>query len=275
MGDGGRDMYRIDFAENKSYYESNSAISEHEENRLTNTFTKEEKRKFINSCYTAGLFNLKEKYETSEIICDGGGWKLTVTYKSGEQFRSEGSNAGPALVFKQLRLPFYEIFEDKVFLLPNELKEPPNITVGVKGDLSPFPPEIIPRNPQTHPYATRADYSWNKGRFVSESKDYFTINENKDDTPLFFDNVEYTIHLISSSNYHYAWPFYKFVLKSYDYNEELTGEEILLEKTWFNKVTLPAEINKIYVYEMYYLNGDYVAYTFNTRSLGNIEDYKP
>lgn len=59
------------------------------------TFTDEQEKAFIDYCYSYGLFDLNEHYETNEIIADGGGWTLTLEYIDGTSKTSTGDNARP------------------------------------------------------------------------------------------------------------------------------------------------------------------------------------
>jgi hypothetical protein len=49
-------------------------------------------------------------------------------------------------------------------------------------------------------------------------------------------------------------------------NEELSNEKIVLSEKWFKQVEAELELNKIYVIELTFTDGDFVQYTFNTRS---------
>ncbi len=46
----------------------------------------------------------------------------------------------------------------------------------------------------------------------------------------------------------------------------MTGEKLVYEDGWFQQVNLDLELDKIYVFELQFKDGDYVKYTFNTKS---------
>ncbi len=260
MGDGGRDTYTVDFSENKVFEDRYNGIEDTTENSLINTFTDEEGKSFIDRCYTYGLFEIEERYETLDV-CDGGGWKFEILYENGEKFESEGFNAGPWDVFKNCAIAFYDVWRINIGgRLPLSFFNPPKLYMGVE--------DYIKNNT----LAVQADYSWNEGRFVSDSRDYYSINVNFG-SRVFFEDIDYDL-FFSTVNYDHPVSFTRFILKSYDYNEKMTGEKILISRGWFNRITIPMELDKIYVYELQFENGDYVRYTFNTKSAGLSGEYR-
>ncbi len=75
------------------------------------SFSEEEEKRFIDSCYSGGLFNLRKKYrriiELSEFGMD---WSVTITYTDGSVKRSWGYMRTPDITFALCRDAFYEMF---------------------------------------------------------------------------------------------------------------------------------------------------------------------
>ena len=75
---------------------SSAGYLKYDENEPTlevkKTFTDEEEKVFIDSCYSYGLFDLKDSYVNNHID-DGGGWNLTIDFEDGTDKVSTGSNA--------------------------------------------------------------------------------------------------------------------------------------------------------------------------------------
>ena len=71
--------------------------------------------------------------------------------------------------------------------------------------------------------------------------------------------------VLYTSNYGDYDRFKECVVVSYDFNEELSGEEVVIEKGWFKQIEFDLQTNKIYVVTLSFKNGDFVEYTFNTK----------
>lgn len=67
-------------------------------------------------CYSYGLFNLKERYETKGIIADGGGWELKIEYVDGTPKTSTGNNAAPTKVYINNNLSGHYILKSDIDL---------------------------------------------------------------------------------------------------------------------------------------------------------------
>ncbi|MCL2675042.1 MAG: hypothetical protein FWE84_00385 [Firmicutes bacterium] len=83
--------------------------------QVRGTFTEEKAAEFFENIKKHGIFELKKRYEPKELILDGGGWCLTITFDDGTAFTSSGSNCSPKQ-FKEIRKDFeiltgYELFE--------------------------------------------------------------------------------------------------------------------------------------------------------------------
>ncbi len=240
MYDVGRE-YRIDFTDNRVFKKEMREGSEYIEIKQ---FSEEDEKSFFNSCYTYGLFDIDEQYY--EEVLDGTNWSLTLKYANGEIKKSQGYGDSPSTVFDKCSVVFYDLCGERVLgNFPEYFRYPPsfnystNVEVGLKC----------------------ADYRWSDGRFVSDNNDYFAINETN--FPV-INQEDKTYKLILSTGK--TTPrFSDFIMKCYDYNEELTGEKVVKKLGYFDTAEFSLELNKIYVFETRYENGDYVRYTFNTR----------
>ncbi len=268
--------FKIDFMENKVYkkeyypylddseyldeetlssdmYKNNNKLA------LINTFTDDEEKSFIDSCYSYRLFSIKEEY-SNNFVMDGGGWSLDITYEDGNVKRSKGSNASPQLVFNMCAVPFYDLCGERVLgSLPDYFLSPPNISVST---VYSYGSTTVHTNEGID--IERADYYWSGGRFSSSDKDLYAINEDYSSCNLPTDTAVSIVFY--TSNFRDYKRFSRFVFKSYDYNEELTNETVITEKRWFKQIEFELERDKIYVYELYFTNGEYVRYTFNTKT---------
>ncbi len=223
-----------------------------------NSFTEEEEKAFIDACYSHGLFGIRKKYEKNNVD-DGGGWILDIKYENGDSKTSVGSNDSPSRIFDNCAVLFFDLCGEQVLgSLPQTFKSPPNLSVAfsyTKGNNS------VSTNEGFQIF--RMDYYWNEGRFVSDRNDFYSINGELERFPfeagITYEAVFYT------ANYRDYDKFSKFILKSYDYNEEMTGETTVAELGWFKQEEFILELNKIYVYELQFKNGEYVRYTFNTK----------
>ena len=205
-----------------------------------------------------GLFSLEESYVTQDVILDGGGWSLTIEYADGTTFSSTGSNAGPSDVFGKCKFAFYELCgEGVVGSIPSDFLFPPDISVV-------FTYKIGNNYYSTDNLAkiSRGNYLWN-GHSVSETS-YYKVNQELSKSNEFDDNNQYT-SVFFTANYHYSNKFNKFTLTCYDYNEGMSGEQVLFSSKWFEQKEIPLQFDKIYIYKLYWSHGDFVEYTFNTK----------
>lgn len=70
--------------------------------------------------------------------------------------------------------------------------------------------------------------------------------------------------VLYTANYDCDERFNKLIVKEYDYNSELTNEKIIYTGKWMKQIKLDIQMNKIYVYELAYKDGDFVQYNFST-----------
>ena len=141
--------------------------------------------------------------------------------------------------------------------VPSEYYTPPNISYAIHSTVG---------NNTTSQGATslveRGNYKWNG--FEETTQNYYQLNQNRS-FPYELD--ENTAHefVLYTSNYGDYDRFKECVVVSYDFNEELSGEEVVIEKGWFKQIEFDLQTNKIYVVTLSFKNGDFVEYTFNTK----------
>ena len=70
--------------------------------------------------------------------------------------------------------------------------------------------------------------------------------------------------VLYTGNYGDYDKFKKCEVFAYDYNEQLTGEQKIVDKGWFDQIEFDLELNKVYLIRLNFKNGDFVEYTFNT-----------
>ncbi len=247
------ELYELDFIENK--YSSISYLPTEVENHeleIKSTFTDEEEKIFMDSCYTYGLFDIKDYYSESGI-CDGGGWDLIIEYIDGTTKTSKGHNAGPYKVFNKCATVFYDLCGEVVMgNLPEFYVEPPNISYGFRYEKA---------HHDSLAFFTRANYKWNKGEV--SNKNIYSINELNKQYNEFEMDYNYKL-ILYTANYRCGKEFNKITVKEYDFNPELSNEKVIYTGKWFDQIELDIMLNKIYVYELSYEDGDYVQYTFST-----------
>ena len=221
-------------------------------------FSDEQEKILIDKLYTYGLFDIKKEYKSPPGIVDGGGWSLKINYNDGTSKESSGSNNSPSSVFSKCAKAFFDICGDGVVAyVPPKYYTPPNVSYAIHYTVG---------NTITTDGATgldvRGSYKWNG--FEEASQNYYELNQNHS-FPYEFDesiSYEFTLH---TSNYGDYDRFKECVVVSYDFNEELSGEEIVIEKGWFKQIEFDLQFNKIYVVRFSFRNGDFVEYTFNTK----------
>lgn len=247
------EKYVLDFTENKySTLEYLPAEGEEPQLELKNTFTDEEEKVFMDLCYSYGLFDLNESY-TATGIDDGGGWNLIIEYEDGITKTSRGSNAGPTKVFSKCATVFYDLCGEVVLgSLPEFYVDPPTISQGFRYENA---------HHASLTSVTRANYKWNKNEVLD--KDIYSINEKSKQKNQFENGYNYQL-ILYTANYRCDEKFNKIVVKEYDYTPELTNEKVIYTGKWFDQIELDIELNKIYIYELRYKDGDFVQFTFNT-----------
>ena len=215
----------IDFIEN-TY--SSAGYLKYDENEPTlevkKTFTDEEEKVFIDSCYLYGLFNLKDSY-VNNYVDDGGGWNLTIDFEDETNKVSTGSNASPTSVFNKCSTVFYDLCGTQILgKLPDNYIDPPNISYSFEFEES----DNLIVSTNTLARLNRVNYKWNKNE--SLDNDYYLINEEVKDKSDFKSNIKYQL-VLYTSNYRYKEKFESLIVKEYDYNSELTNEKEALSIT--------------------------------------------
>ena len=249
----------LDFIKNQYKKKNYSPFNDVEEDyKVLKEFSDEQEKIFINGIYNSGLLKINEYYK-NENIDDGGGWTLVVEYEDGSIFKSRGSNDSPKRVFDKCSTYFYDLCGEEVMgSLPEFYYNPPGISYSFHYLTS--NDSYGSDNSFTKVY--KANYKWNK--FNESNCDIYQLNSQNNDN-LFLKDNKYQV-VFYTSNYHCDKKFNKFVLKSYDFNQELTNEKLVYTDNWFDQIELDLELDKIYVYELSYKNGDFIQYTFNTIS---------
>ena len=99
----------------------------------------------------------------------------------------------------------------------------------------------------------------------SESLDsnYYQLNDEVKERNEFYSSYSYKL-VLYTANYNCNEKFNKITVKEYDFNLELSNEKIIYTGKWFDQIELDINLNKIYVYELSFKDGDYVQYTFAT-----------
>lgn len=221
-------------------------------------FSEEQEKTLIDKLYTYGLFDIKEEYKSPPGIVDGGGWNLKIGYNDGSIKESSGSNNSPNYVFSKCAKAFFDICGNGVVArVPSEYYTPPSISYAIHSTF---------KSTTTSQGATslveRGNYKWNG--FEDGSKNYYQLNQNSSfPFELDFENIAYEF-VLYTSNYGDYDRFKECIVVSYDFNEELSGEEVIIEKGWFKQIEFDLQVNKIYVVKLIFKNGDFVEYTFNT-----------
>ena len=251
---GERREHVLDFDENTysyaNYFRGDEIVFDEK-----NTFDDEQEKTFIDACNYFGLFKLKESYSKDGVV-DGGSWTLTIRYEDGSTKVSEGVNERPDRVFEKCSTYFYDICKTDVLgCTPREHYTPPSLSIGLSA---------VNTSVYECPRVQMADFKWNTTS--SSGNDLFLLNEQTKDKNDFREGVTYILVLYTSnySSYTNYKKFQKITVTEYDYNQELTGEREVLSSKWFKEIEFELKLNKIYVYELTFKNGDYVKYTFNT-----------
>lgn len=79
------------------------------------TFDVEDVQLFLDEFGSSGVFDLNDRYETDDIIMDGGGWILTIHYADGTMKTSSGDNVWPNDVFEEADTATMALYGDDLF----------------------------------------------------------------------------------------------------------------------------------------------------------------
>lgn len=107
------------------------------------------------------------------------------------------------------------------------------------------------------------NYKWGKFSVFDCNIYQMDLKNSKENT--FIDGVKYNICIVNRYNSNEYPKFNLFVLKNYDFDKEFTNKQIIVSSEWFDTITVELEVNKIYVYVIYFENGNFAQYTFNTK----------
>ncbi len=221
---------------------------------LLANFSEEEETDLINKLYSWGLFDIDDDYPSPPGVMDGGGWDLAIEYTDGTVKRSTGSNNSPSTVFADCAKAFYDVCGNGILAnVPSTYYTPPEVSYNFEPNSG-----LVASS-----YGARADYKWNG--FESTGNSVYEINEDTDFTCDFYDGQDYKL-ILYTGNYGDYDKFKRYIITSYDYNEESTNEKIVREGRWFEHKEFSLELNKIYVLRLEFKNGDFVEYTFNTKT---------
>ena len=251
--------YLFDFE--KNIVTRHSYLPTDDENDTIETlaeFSDEQEKTLIDKLYTYGLFDIEKEYKSPPGIHDGGGWSLKIDYTDGTSKESSGSNNSPGSVFSKCAEAFFDICGDGVVAyVPSKYYTPPNISYSISS--------TVGKNTTSQGVTAlveRGNYKWNG--FEEATQNYYKLNQNHS-LPYGLDKNAVYEFVLYTANYGDYDKFKKCVVTSYDFNEELSGEEIVIEKRWFRQIELDLQPNKIYVVKLSFKNGDFVEYTFNTK----------
>ncbi len=265
--------YVFDFESNVVTRTNYNPYAEQDEYTTTHIcdFTEEAEREFINSVYSYGLFNIKKHYKTSHMIMDGGGWALEIKYADGSVKKSTGSNAGPDLVFSNCAIPFFDLCGMGVVAnVPASYYIPPRIDIntGYQAKLG-----NVTYHGGPHLDVERGNYLWNG--HLKDNVDIYELVANKNKSGL-LKGEEYNIVLYTAN---YSRPgdgygrFAECVIMSYAIDTELSDGKEVARYGWISQVSIPMELDRIYVVTLKYRNGDFVEYAFSTASLNQKIQY--
>lgn len=252
--------YLFDFEKNVATKHSYLPTEEeHGKVRTLVEFSEEEEKALIDRLYTYGLFEIKEEYKSPPGIMDGGGWTLKIAYSDGVCKESKGSNNSPESVFSECAKAFFDLCGDGVVAyVPSAYYTPPNVSYAINSTVG---NHLISQGAPS--LGQRGSYRWNG--FGETSADYFQLNRDASFPYELDENTAYDL-MLYTANYGSYSRFQKCTVISYDFNAELTGEEVVIEKGWFKQIEFDLQFNKIYVVKLSFKNGDFVEYTFNTKT---------
>ena len=249
----------LDFIENEFHFEEYDPYAEAEGEHgeiYDSNFSDEEEAAFLNACYTYGLFDIDPIYELAAD--DGGGWVLEIEYKDGTKKRSEGRNSAPYEVFNNCATVFFDLCGHEVMgVLPQYYSTPPRISYS----LSFWSDEKTHASGNSFVHVKAVNYKWNGHE--NTDFDIFAINESIKDKNDLSSQYDYQL-VLYTANYDCEERFTKITVTEYDYNAELSGGKVIFSGKWIKQEEMDIELNKIYVYEIAFKDGDYAQFTFNT-----------
>ncbi len=251
--------YLFDFEKNTVTRSSYWPMSDDGRERVETLaeFSEEQEKTLINKLYTYGLFDIKEEYASPPNILDGGSWKLVITYNDGTSKVSIGSNNSPDSVFSKCAIPFFDICGDGVLgNVPTEYYTPPSVGCYIESKVG---DNVSSKGHSS--LGKLGNYKWNG--FEVNSRDYFQLNQKYSLAHDLDKNIAYTLEFYAENEY--KKKFKECIVISYDFNEEMTGETVVLKKSRVRRAEFALEFDKIYVVKIIFSNDDFAEYTFNTK----------
>ena len=249
----------LDFVKNEYRFTEFDPYADEEEmngNDFSSEFSEDEERAFLNACYTYGLFDILPSYEIDAD--DGGGWVLEIEYEDGTKKRSEGRNDAPYVVFNNCATAFFDLCGHVVLgTLPLYYATPPRISYSLSYSID--DKHLVTGNSFIN--VKPASYKWNGHEYTDF--DIFAINESTRDKNNLSAEYDYKL-VLYTSNYDCKERFSKITVTEYDYNAELSDGRVIYSGGWIKQEEMDISLNKIYVYELTFRDGDYAQFTFNT-----------
>lgn len=258
---GATTTYVFDFQNNvakRRFFSPENETSAPDDWVVLKQFSEVEEKQLIDKLYTRGLFSIGKNYKTLLPIIDGGGWTLQIHYSNGKTKVSKGSNAQPTQVFANCAKAFFDLLEEGVlWSVPTEYYCPPNISYSFRVGYS---------SNSYVPFGARTNYQWNG--FGSTGNDAYTANLNYDQPHQFVDGVDYTLVLFTSNygTFNSYKRFSKCTVTCANFDPQLTNQNVVHSSGWFSQIYIDLQPNKIYVVRLDFSNGDFVEYTFNTKT---------
>lgn len=199
-------------------------------------------KEFIDSAYKYGLFNLKDKYQPTFPVLDGGGWELVITFDDGTTKVSKGSNAGPTRIFEKVDKAFFDIFKEEFFgYVDSEYMYPPYVDIAIRSGNGSYGFGL-----------TKTNYKWHQKAVNNINNIEVALSEEKF---TFKEGIEYTLSLYDAN---WTYKAKSISVVSYD----LSGEDPKNIEINDNKISL--EVNRVYVFKMEFKYGtcEYVLSTY-------------
>jgi hypothetical protein len=212
-------------------------------------FDPEKVNEFLDQAGKAGLFDLKDRYESPEGVLDGGSWKIDIRFIDDEVKESIGINNFPDAL-KEIDYAFFALYGDDLFnSVPSSYKNPPYIDFSIRYSTN----NVTTSNGSSLSPMT---YTWHGKEITLD--DPFTVANNTLEHQ-FDSNRDYTLVLWTAN---YPYKFSKMVIKVY--NIDGTNEEEIANTRFFKQKEYDLEINKVYVITMTYDYGT-VDYYLSTK----------
>jgi hypothetical protein len=254
------DEYLFDFEKNiVTKHSFLPTDDEYDKVKTLAEFSQEQEKNLLDRLYTYGFFDIEKEYPAPPGIIDGGGWHLKIHYNDGTSKEACGSNNAPEAVFSECAKAFFDLCGDGVVAyVPSAYYTPPNVFYAINSTVG---NHLISQGAPS--LGQRGSYRWNG--FGETSADYFQLNRDASFPYELDENIAYDLMLYTANYGNYS-RFQKCTVISYDFNAELTGEEVVIEKGWFKQIEFDLQFNKIYVVKLSFKNGDFVEYTFNTKT---------